>query len=43
MNALHLRPGREEAGLLSDLALRSKGHWGDDPLLEVPIAGAQEW
>jgi hypothetical protein len=31
MRALHLRPGhREEAGLLSDLALRSKGHWGYD-------------
>jgi GNAT superfamily N-acetyltransferase len=31
MNALHLRPGRdEEAGLLSQLALRSKGYWGYD-------------
>jgi GNAT superfamily N-acetyltransferase len=31
MRALQLRPGRrEEAGLLSDLALRSKGHWGYD-------------
>jgi hypothetical protein len=69
MNALRLRPGHEEeAGLLSELALRSKGYWGYDqdfldamgarrcgsvpsgsipgrvlPLLEVPIAGAQEW
>ena len=31
MRTLHLRPGRtEEARLLSDLALRSKGHRGDD-------------
>jgi GNAT superfamily N-acetyltransferase len=31
MRTLHLRPGRkEEARLLSDLALRSKGHWGYD-------------
>jgi N-acetylglutamate synthase-like GNAT family acetyltransferase len=31
MRALHLRPGRrEEAGLLSRLALRSKAHWGYD-------------
>ena len=31
MRALHLRPGRKgEARLLSDLALRSKGHWGYD-------------
>ena len=31
MNTIHLRPGREEeAGLLSELALRSKGYWGYD-------------
>jgi GNAT superfamily N-acetyltransferase len=31
LTALHVRPGRrDEARLLSDLALRSKGHWGYD-------------
>jgi GNAT superfamily N-acetyltransferase len=31
MSGINLRPGRgDEAGLLSDLALRSKGHWGYD-------------
>jgi GNAT superfamily N-acetyltransferase len=31
MSTVALRPGRDhEAGLLSDLALRSKGHWGYD-------------
>jgi hypothetical protein len=31
MSTLHLRAGRrDEARLLSDLVLRSKGHWGYD-------------
>jgi GNAT superfamily N-acetyltransferase len=31
MPTVHLRPARDpEAGLLSELALRSKGHWGYD-------------
>ena len=39
MRAVQLRPGhREEAGLLSELALRSKGHWGyDQPMWIGPV------
>jgi GNAT superfamily N-acetyltransferase/surface polysaccharide O-acyltransferase-like enzyme len=36
MSTLRLRAGRgDEAQLLSDLALRSKGHWGDQAFLDA--------